>query len=199
MTDNAKTPDEQLAAKATEKKLTKKQRRKKAQRRNLLAALAIVLLVALIVGGVVIYNKVTGDRIDTLPHEQRVTAVVNGQETEIAPFSACQLDDPECRDSEPFELEVGDAKEFTLKIPKDVYDHDWAMLEIYNDPGANDEHYYGSNETTEVTVPLESERKSKDGSTPKLAVAEIHSLMVGLDENEEQSPYNVVWSISPKR
>ena len=123
---------------AAPKKLSKKQKRRKAQRRQLLTALALVAMVAVVVAAVVGYNQWKDGHVETLPSEQRITAVVNGQETEIAPYSACEIDDADCQQQEgqPFELDLQGAKEFTLKLPKDVYDHDWAMLQIFDDPGA---------------------------------------------------------------
>ena len=185
---------------AAPKKLSKKQKRRKAQRRHLLTVLAVVAMVAVVVAAVVGYNRWKDGHVETLPSEQRITAVVNGQETEIAPYSACEIDDADCQQQEgqPFELDLQGAKEFTLKLPKDVYDHDWAMLQIFDDPGANTEKYFAADEAQEVTVKLESERTAEDNTTPQVAVVEIHSMLIGLDSNGDQTPYNAVWSITPK-
>lgn len=186
-------------APATAKKLTKKQRRRKAQRKQLMTVLAIIALVAVVVAAVLFYNRWQEGRIETLPQDQRIVAVVDGQETNIAPYSTCEVDDHNCTGGEPFELKVGDAKEFTLKIPADVYDHDWRMVQIFDDPGANSESYFTSHESEEVTVSVESEKKSEDGSTPKLTVVEIQSLLIGEDADGEQTPVNTVWSIAPTK
>ena len=37
--------------------------------------------------------------------------------------------------------------------------------------------------------------KADDGSTPQLKVLELHSMLVGLDDNDEQTPYATIWSI----
>lgn len=176
-------------------KLSKKQQRQRAQRKQLLTMGAIVALVVVVIGGVLLYNRWQDGKIETLPKDQRIIAVVDGKEVEIAPYSACQLDDPDCRPSEPYKLEMGDAKEVTLKLPEDVYDHDWSMLQIFNDPGANQDNYYKGNERQEVTLKTEANVKAKDGSTPLLRVVELHSMLVGLDDNDEQTPYATIWSI----
>lgn len=183
----------------TGKKLTKKQRRKKEQRKQLMTLLAIVALVVVVVGGVLLYNKWSDGRVKTLPQDQRIVAVVDGQETEIPPYSACELDDQGCKGDKPFELHIGDAKEITLKMPKDVSDINWRMVEIFDDPGANVEQYYKPGESKEVTVSVESDKETEDGSVPQLTVLEIQSLLVGLDDNGEQTPVNTVWSIAPKK
>ncbi|WP_293792141.1 DUF2771 domain-containing protein [uncultured Corynebacterium sp.] len=176
-------------------KLSKKQQRKRAQRKQLLTMGAIVVLVVVVIGGVLLYNRWQDGKIETLPQEQRITAVVDGKELEIAPYSVCELDDRDCKPSEPHKLEVGDAKEVTLKLPEDVYNHDWSLLQIFDDPGANQDNYYKGDERQEVTLKTEADVKSKDGSTPKLKVLELHSMLIGLDDNDEQTPYATIWSI----
>lgn len=181
------------------KKLTKKEKRRRAQRKQLLTVLAIAAVAAVIIGAVFAYTKWQDNRVATLPQDQRITAVVNGEETELAPYRACELDDKDCQNGEPVTLDTAGASEITLKLPKDVYDHDWAMLKIFDDPGANEEKYYKADEAKEVTIPLESEQTTAENAKPKLAVLEIHSMLVGLDSNGDQTPYNVVWSIAPSQ
>lgn len=179
--------------------LTKKQRRQKEQRRQLLFGLAIVVLVAVVVLAVLGYNKWKDEQVETLPQDQRIVAVVDGEETEVAPYSTCEVDAPKCEPGAPHRLDLKGAKEFTLKLPQDVYDHDWALLKVYDDPGANTDDYFKANEKQEVNVKLDAERKSGDGSTPKLAVVEIQSLLIGLDKEKNQTPVTAVWSfeVSP--
>lgn len=176
-------------------KLSKKQQRKRAQRKQLMTMGAIVALVVVVIGGVLLYNRWQDGKIETLPQDQRIIAVVDGEEHEIAPYSVCQLDDPHCKPSEPYKLQVGDAKKVTLKPPEDVYDHDWSLLQIFDEPGANQDNYYKSYEREEVTLDLEASVKADDGSTPQLKVLELHSMLVGLDDNDEQTPYATIWSI----
>lgn len=176
-------------------KLSKKQQRKRAQRKQLMTMGAIVALVVVVIGGVLLYNRWQDGKVETLPQDQRIIAVVDGEEHEIAPYSVCQLDDPDCKPSEPYKLQVGDAKKVTLKPPEDVYDHDWSLLQIFDEPGANQDNYYKSYEREEVTLDLEASVKADDGSTPQLKVLELHSMLVGLDDNDEQTPYATIWSI----
>lgn len=199
------TPDVTDAKAATEQrpKLTKKQRRRKAQRKQALTFLALIAVVAVVISGVLWFNNWSNNRVDTLPADQRITAVVGdgdgAKEIEIPPYSACELDDKECKPSDPFALELDGASEFTLRIPEDVYDHDWAMLKIFDDPGANQDLYYAGNENTEVKVAVKSEQTAEDGSTPTLKVVEVQSLLVGLDADGEQTPVQTVWSIEVKQ
>ncbi|RAV34284.1 DUF2771 domain-containing protein [Corynebacterium heidelbergense] len=184
---------------AVKPKLSKKQRRKRQQRKQLFAAVAIIAVVAAIVGGVLVFNSWRSKQIGTLPADQRVTAVVDGKETEVAPYAACELGVDGCGQGKPFELPVGGAKEITVKVPQDVADHDWSLLKVYEDPGANSEDYFKPNEMHEVTIPLVSDKKSQDGKNPSLTVVEIHTVLVGKGKDGDQSPFGTVWSIAPKR
>lgn len=195
MSDSA----EQTTNTPAPKKLSRKQQRKKQQRKQLATALAILAVVVVIIAAVIFYNRWKDDQIETLPQDQRITAVVNGQETEIPPYSACQIGDKDCKPGEPFVLHVGDAKEFTLKIPQDVYDHDWSLLQIFDDPGANAESYFKANEKQEITIQTTSDKKAADGATPKLAVVEVHTMLIGLDGNGEQTPVGTVWALQVEK
>lgn len=84
----------------TAKKLTKKQKRRRAQRKQLLTVLAIAAVAAAIIGAVFAYTKWQDNRVATLPQDQRITAVVNGEETALAPYRACELDDKDCQNGE---------------------------------------------------------------------------------------------------
>lgn len=179
-------------------KLGKKARRKQEQRKQLMAFAAIVIVVALVGAAVVFYNKWKDGQVETLPQDQRIVAVVDGQEQEIAPYATCELDDKDCKPGKPVPLELKGAKEFTLKVPNDVSNHDWSMLKIYNDPGANQDNYFRADESQEVQIKLDAERKSTDGSTPRLKLVEIRSMLVGLDAEKNQTPVNTIWSIEVK-
>lgn len=180
-------------------KPSKKQRRRHAQKKQALTFLALIAVVALVIGLVLWFNSWSNNRVKTLPADQRLTAVVgegdSAKEVEVAPYSACEIDDKQCKSSEPFRLVLDGAQEFTLRIPEDVHDHDWAMLKIFDDPGANQEQYYTGHEATEVKVAVDSQQTAEDGSTPKLKVIEVQSLLVGLDNAGDQTPVQVVWSM----
>lgn len=176
-------------------KLSKKQQRQRAQRKQLLTMGAIVALVVVVIGGVLLYNRWQDGKVETLPQEQRIIAVVDGKEHEIAPYSVCQLDDPDCKPSKPYTLHVGDAKKVTIKPPEDVYDHDWSLLQIFDEPGANQDNYYKAYEREEVTLDIDASMKTKDGGTPTLKVLELHTMLVGVDDNDEQTPFATIWSI----
>ncbi len=195
------SPNETTAGTAPRKSV--KQRRKAEQRKQLITMVSILVLVAAVVGAVLAFNWWRNDRAGTPPQDQRIIAVVgegdNAEEVEIPPYSACEIDDADCSPSEPFELDFKGQDTATLKIPQDVYDHDWAMLSIYDDPGANDETYHKANETTEVEISVASDKKTKGGKHPKLTVVEIHSLLIGRDADGEETPVSAIWSITPKK
>ncbi len=199
VTQEQKTSDDTSEAQPAPKKLSKKARRKRQQRRQLMIFLAIVAVVAVVVAAVLGFNKWRDKRDTKSPEDQRIVAVINGKETEIPPYSTCEIDAKDCGQGKPFELDFGGAEEATLKIPKDVYDHDWSMLKIFQNEGANSEDYFRANEQKEVKISLKSEKKDDSGKASPLTVVEIHSLLVGEDDQGEQAPVATVWSIAPKK
>ena len=189
---------ESKASSTPAKKISKKARRKQEQRKQLMAFAAIVLVVLIVAAAIVFYNRWKADKVETLPQDQRIVAVVDGKEKEIAPYATCEIDDKNCKPGQPVPLELGGAKELTLRIPQDVSNHDWSMLKIYNDPGANQDNYFRSDEAKEVQLKVNAERKSSDGSTPSLKLVEVRSMLVGLDSEKHQTPVNTIWSIEIK-
>lgn len=176
---------------------TKRQRRKAAQRKQLMTFGAIVLLVLLVAGAVLGYQRWSENRPEPHPSELRVSVTdAAGNEEEHAPYTVCQLFSGECDESEPVEIELGPDEEATLSLPEEVYDHDWTLLQIYDDPAANTEETYTGYEKSEVTVRGTSDRETEDGDAPRLAVVEIHSSLVGDDDGEEVA-FGAVWAFSP--
>lgn len=70
------------------------------------------------------------------------------------------------------------------------------MLTIYDDPAANDEFYHTSYDATEATVPGSVDPTEEGAERPRLVVVEVSAVMIGEDENGEESPYTVTWSLS---
>lgn len=178
-------------------KQSKKQRRKAAQRKQMITFGAIVLLVVVVAGAVLGYQYWSDNRPEPHPSELRVTVTdANGDEEEYAPYSVCQMFSGECDEGEPVEIELGPDEEATLSLPEEVYDHDWTMLQIFDDPAANTEDTYTGYEQTEVTVRGSADQEDEDGENARLAVVEIHSSLVGEDDGEEVA-FGAVWAFSP--
>lgn len=209
MNDSAKTPDSASSANSAKpansdetaeapRKMSAKQRRKAEQRKQIKVVLSIVVLVAIVVLAVLGFNWWRGRHNETMPEDQRIIAVVGDEEVEIPPYAACEFDDDDCDQREPFELDFKGQKSVTLKLPQDVYDHDWALLRVYDDPEMQKNEYHKANETPEVTLSAQSPEKKKDGKHYQLTVLEIHSLLIGQDSDGEETPVSTIWSISPK-
>lgn len=178
-------------------KLTKKQRRKAAQRRQLLTFLGIVVLVVVVAGAVLGVQKYRDSHDGTDPQDLRITAVTADGEEKLAPYSVCSFDDTDCGGDTSTGIALPADGQVTLKLPSDIYDHDWKLVRIYDDPAANTEDSYAANEMPEITLDGSSPDKSADGTQPRLAVAEIQTLLVrGSGDDEE--PVAAVWSISPE-
>ena len=176
---------------------TKKQRRKATQRRQLLTFLAILVLVMVVAAAVWGVQRWMDSRPGPQPEDLRITAVVNGEEREVAPYSVCEISSDDCDEDEPTELAWGPDDEVTFKIPEDVSTRDWRQLQIFDDPAANSEDSYAPNEKSEVTIKGSSDLENDQGDNPRLGVVEIRTLMVAEKDGEEE-PYGVVWSFAPE-
>lgn len=179
-------------------KLTKKQRRKAAQRKQLLMVLGVIVLVAVVAGAVLGIQKYLDSRGGTKPADLRVTAVsADGEETELAPWSIWADGEARTNDEDPSTLDIPADGEITLKLPSDVYDHDWTLLQFYDDEGANTSNSYAANESKEVTIKGSSDLTDDDGNHPRLIGLEIQSVLID-DSGDEEEPVVAVWSIAPK-
>lgn len=177
-------------------KLTKKQRRKAAQRRQLVTFLGIVVLVAVVAVVVLGVQKLRGAGEDTAPRDLRVTAVTADGDIELAPYSVCAYGDADCKGVTPSTVPLPADGEITLKLPSEIYDHDWILVKIFDDPAANTENSYAANEMTEITLQGSSADEDATGEHPRLAVAEIQTILID-DSGEEPEPVAAVWSIAP--
>lgn len=181
------------AAKAS----TKKQRRKAAQRTQLFTFLGIVVLVVAVAGIVLGYQKWQDSRAQTAPRDLRVTVVTADGEVELAPYSVCSFDDADCAGDASSLVDFPSDGEITLRLPSEIYNHDWNLVQIFDDPAANTENTYTANEMTEITLQGSSELEDEDGNHPRLTVVEIQSLLID-SSGEEEEPVAAVWSISPE-
>lgn len=177
-------------------KQTKKQRRKAAQRRQLLTFLGIVVLVVVVAGVVLGVQRYRSSQAHTSPSDLRVTVTTADGDMELAPYSVCGFDDTDCSGGQSSRIPLPADGEVTVRLPQDIYDHDWKLVKIYDDPAANTENSYSANEQKEFTLQGSSPAEDAEGNRPRLAVAEIQTLLVeGSGDDEE--PVAAVWSLTP--
>lgn len=182
---------------AVETKLTKKQRRQQAQRRQLMTFGAIVLLVVIVAVVVLGAQHYLNSRDEKAPQDLRITAVTaDGEETELAPWSIWADGDVRTNDDRPSVIDIPADGGITLRLPSDVYDHDWTLLQFYEDEGANSSDSYAANEAKEVTVNGSSSSTDASGNHPRLIGVEIQSVLIDSSGDEEE-PVVAVWSIAP--
>ncbi|WKD61718.1 hypothetical protein CCICO_08530 [Corynebacterium ciconiae DSM 44920] len=169
---------------------TRKQRR--AQFRTVL--LLIVAVIA-VLGVTMVVTKVVSNRPDPEPETVTLDARVNDTSVEVSPYVVAEVGvKPE--EGEVASIDVGAEDTLSLAIPEVVHDHDWALLTIYDDPAYNDEQYFTANERTDVEIPGSVENKDKDSTEkPRLVVVEVKSVLIGHNDDGEETPYNVTWSI----
>lgn len=169
------------------------------KRKNLTQILSLIVAVSIVVVASILFQTWWKNRPGQEPAEVTISAYPNDtkdQAIEVHPYSICEPGVP-CDQGEVPSLALGEEDSLTLELPKDIYDHDWSLLSIYDDPAANDETYFGANEQQEVTIPGSVPALGDDSEQkPRLVVVEVSSVLIGHDQSGEESPYTVTWSIS---
>lgn len=162
---------------------------KRSTKKNLVQIGALVLAVCLILGISLFFQQWWNNRPGAEPKDVAISVMVADNTTEILPYSVCEPGLP-CTPSEPPVVKVKANDHIELKLPREIYDHDWTLLTIYDDPSANDQFRYGSYEQESASVAVTS-----DIENARLGVIEIHSVMIGHDAKGQETPMTVVWSI----
>lgn len=170
--------------------------RKEAKKKSLLRILALIIAVVIVVVASVLMQNWWNNRPGPQPSEVSITASVGEEEMEIFPYLAC-VPGTECPEGDIPALEVGPDESLHLEIPEPIHQLEWALLRIYDDPAANDQVLHGSYDATTAEIPGSVDPLTEDSAErPQLVLVEVSAVMVGLDENGEEAPFSVVWSIS---
>ena len=74
-------------------------------------------------------------------------------------------------------------------MPEEISSSGWRLLTIYDDPAANNEQVFQSNESNEQTV------KAVTESGARLVVAEVSALEIDRGEDGEEIPVLATWSV----
>lgn len=168
---------------------------KEAKQKSFIQVIGLVFVIILVVAAVVLGQTWLNSRPDPEPEEVSVTVAVGDRSREISPYLVCAPGE-ECVEGEVPVLEVGAEESLTVTVPKPIYDHDWQVLSIYDDPGANNQLLHGPHDTESVEVPGSVDPIGDSAERPRLVVVEISSVMIGHDEAGVETPYTTVWSIA---
>ncbi|MCQ9371720.1 DUF2771 domain-containing protein, partial [Corynebacterium sp. 35RC1] len=122
------------------------------RRKNLIQIVALVIAVVVVITASVLFQNWWNNRPGPQPAEVAISVSNGSEQVEVTPYSVCEPG-VECAENEVPVVPVPSDGTMTLTLPKEIYDHDWALLKIYDDPAANSEAYYTSNQATEVTIP----------------------------------------------
>lgn len=172
--------------------------RREAKKKSLLQILALIIAVVIVVVAAVLFQNWWNDRPGPEPGEVAITASAGGESVEVAPYLVCEPG-LECPEGEVPNLPVGEDETLRLEIPEPIHNHDWQLLMIYDDPAANDQQLHGPYDTTEVEIPGSVDPVGESEERPRLVVVEVSSVMIGRDDEDEETPYATVWSLNTEQ
>ena len=167
---------------------------KEKRRRAALQVLALVVLVAVAIAAGYGVRQWLNSRPEPDPGSVALTISWGDEEREVLPYLAC-APGSECPEGEPERVSLSATDELTISLPRSVADHEWKLLTLYDDPRANDERVFPGNHDDEITLPGSVDPEEHGVPRPRLAVVEISSVMIGTDDDGEETPYSTIWSI----
>lgn len=156
------------------------------RKRNLIQFLTLLVVVVAVVAGSIAFQKWWNNRPG--PQPDTVAVKANGQH--VKPYMVCEMG-VECPEGEVPEVHVGPEDTLRIEVPKEVYDHDWSVLKIYDDPAANDQLFYKGNEAKDVSIKGSADSEPR----PRLVVVEVSTVLIGHNKEGVETPYTVVWSV----
>lgn len=159
------------------------QQKRKNRKQILALLLAVIVVVAVSLG----FQNWWNSRPETPPSELAITVETSdGQTLEIYPYMICEAGEDCDAPDKVTTINVPDDASVHLTIPSEIYDHDWTLLQIYDDPAVNDEFYYAANERTEVEldITITAPERSADATDTE---ADTNTDNAG-DDNSETTP-----------
>jgi len=169
--------------------------RRQAKKKTLLQVLALIIAVAIVVVAAVLVQNWWKNRPDPEPQEVAITASVGDESIEVFPYLVCEPG-VECPEGDVPNLPVSADETLKIEIPESIYNHDWQMLMIYDDPAANDQQLYGPFDAESVEIPGSADPIGEATERPRLLIVEISAAMVGHDDDGVETPYATIWSLS---
>ena len=162
----------------------------KRNKRIITTAIAFVIALAVIVGLAIAAGRFLSARAYVDPATLELNVTVAENTTTVSPYTVCEVG-TQCADGEVHILSLNDSPTgtVTIAVPEDVYDHEWTLLAIYDDPAQNEEQTFTAHEKTSVDLPSE-----KAGA--KLMIVEANSVQVSQDDAGEETPVIVTWSVA---
>lgn len=169
--------------------------RRQAKKKSLLQILGLIIAVVIVAVATVLIQNWWNNRPGPEPEDVTITATVGEESLEVSPYLVCEPG-VECPEGEVPTLPVGPEETLRLEIPEAIHNHDWQLLLIYDDPGANDQQYHGPYDLEEVEIPGSTDPVGDSTERPRLVVVEVSSVMVGHDDDGVETPYSTIWSLS---
>ncbi|WKD58917.1 DUF2771 domain-containing protein [Corynebacterium caspium] len=180
-------------------------RRTKEETTALPQILAMVIAVVVIIAAVYVGQAWWSGRAQKEPSEVKITATVGNNQVEISPYLIYQPGE-DFTEGTPTLVPLGATEDLKLEIPREIANHEWQLLTIYDDPAANQQQYFSANDATEIIIHGSTEVGAEVGASSgddaakntsaRLVVIEVSSIMIGTDANGQEAPFATIWSIS---
>lgn len=165
----------------------------KARKSNTALTVALIAVaVTAIVAALYFFLNWQQNRPATPPDQLEVTAAAGDFDVASTPFSVCEFGS-ECPEGEVARIDVDSAESVRITVPKEVSQQQWSVLSIYDDPAANSERTFAPGEASEVDIPLTTDN---EGNPTDLVVMEVSALLVGKDDNNEETPVMTTWAFT---
>lgn len=158
-----------------------------AKAKSIKPIVAIVLAALVLVAAIYAFMEWQNSRPGTPVRELQVEVTSAGQQRQIEPYTVCELDQ-ECVGGKPPTMAL-DESVVHVAVPAEISNTSWRLLAIYDDPAANNETVYTSNEASEHEI----EAVTDTGA--RLVVAEVSALEIDHDASGEEIPVIATWSV----
>lgn len=165
---------------------------KAAKSNTALTVALIAIAVTAIVAGLYFFLNWQENRPATPPDQLEVTAAAGDSDVASTPFSVCEFG-AECPEGDVTRIDASGAESVRITVPREVAQQQWSVLSIYDDPAANSERTFTPGEASDVDIPLTTDN---DGNDANLVVIEVSALLVGKDNNNEETPVVTTWAFT---
>lgn len=168
----------------------------KAKSRKPLILLGLIVGIGVLITGVAYYTSQLQDRPMADPYAETMTVSIGDEQVEILPYRVCDMFESDgcTTDEDNIETVTLENDQYAdVQVTTEVASNTWTLQRFYDDDSRNlsTTHRPGSTETESVPGSTEVA-----GEQSPLAVVEVSTTVVGLNEAGEETTYGITWSLA---